>query len=438
MGLVTWAFIVILAVAIKILSTYEGDLARTGRRIPDEAVPTFMLEECSILFRLADYISGHAAPLASMTICPTVVDWNNPREAEAAKLCMEKGRSVSRTDGMIDFSAWLFDVETTLITRSSRHDEEPLEVTLLRNKRSVPNKENAPLIVFIHGGGFTTRIPKNSLATKVFHTLQKIDAKKNSAVLEHATLAIIDYRLAPEFPYPAATQDCMLALEHLVLHMGLGRGGVHIFGISAGGLLAVELTFNSLSTLGIDVDSLVVSEPKVLLPAEDGKWTLDSPSLRRYAHSRLPPVTWLEWSTKAYTGMETDVEHEQTLQIGKLTTNVDIAGGSTTVSNWIDVFHKNNLSRLPKIFLITGKGDPLRGGGLYLKDVFSQVYEDLKLPNIVSHADTSSGHGGYLLFEPGVYHNVMTQWYDEIQKTFFGDLDLNETIMSTRDVGDTY
>lgn len=230
----------------------------------------------------------------------------------------------------------------------------------------------------------------------------------------------------------------MLALEHLVLHMGLGRGGVHIFGISAGGLLAVELTFNSLSTLGIDVDSLVVSEPKVLLPAEDGKWTLDSPSLRRYAHSRLPPVTWLEWSTKAYTGMETDVEHEQTLQIGKLTTNVDIAGGSTTVSNWIDVFHKNNLSRLPKIFLITGKGDPLRGGGLYLKDVFSQVYEDLKLPNIVSHADTSSGHGGYLLFEPGVYHNVMTQWYDEIQKTFFGDLDLNETIMSTRDVGDTY
>ncbi|EJK52439.1 hypothetical protein THAOC_28282, partial [Thalassiosira oceanica] len=117
MGLVTWAFIVILAVAIKILSTYEGDLARTGRRIPDEAVPTFMLEECSILFRLADYISGHAAPLASMTTCPTVVDWNNPREAEAAKLCMEKGRSVSRTDGKIDFSAWLFDVETTLITR---------------------------------------------------------------------------------------------------------------------------------------------------------------------------------------------------------------------------------------------------------------------------------------------------------------------------------
>ena len=430
MGLVTWAFIVVLAVVIKVLSTYEGDLARTGRRIPDEAVPTFMLGECNFLFRLADYISAHAA-LASMTRCPTVVDWDNPREAEAAKLCMERGRSVSSMDAWLDFKDWLFDVETTLVARSS--NAEPLEVTLLRKRR--PGTKNAPLILFIHGGGFTTRMPKNSLATKVFHTLQKIDAGKNAPVLDGATLAIIDYRLAPEFPYPAAALDCMLALKHLVLHMGLGNGGLHIFGISAGGLLAVELTFNSLSTVGIDVDTLFVSEPKVLLPAEDG-WTLNSPSLRRYAHSRLPPVTWLEWSTKAYAGIETDVEHEKTIQIGKLTTNVDIAGGSTTASNWIDAFHTNNLSRLPKMFLVTGKGDPLRGGGLYLKDVFSQIYEDLNLSNTVFHVDTSSGHGGYLLFEPGVYKNIMYQWYDEIQKTFSGKLHLNETVMRTRDVGD--
>jgi len=420
MGLFAWAFIIILAVAIKILSTYEGHLTRTGRPIPDEAVPTFMLEECNFLFRIADYISGHAAPVASMTKCPTVVDWNNPSEAEAAKHCMEKGRSVSRNDEKLDSGDGLFEVETTLVTRSSSsNDEEPLEVTLLRKKHHVPSTKNAPLIVFIHGGGFTTRVRKNSLATKIFHTLQKIDAEQSAPVLDDATLAIIDYRLAPEFPYPAATQDCMLALKHLVLNMGLGKGGLHIFGISAGGLLAVESTYNSLSIMGIDVDTLFASEPRVLLPTKDGAWTLDSPSLRRYAHSRLPPITWIEWSTKAYAGMETDVEHEKTIPIGKLTINVDIAGGSTTPSNWIDAYHTNNLPGLPKMFLVTGKGDPLRGGGLYLKDVFSQVYEDLKLSNTVSHADTSSGHGGYLLLEPGVYQDMMTQWYDEMQKTFF-------------------
>ena len=154
---------------------------------------------------------------------------------------------------------------------------------------------------------------------------------------------------------------------------------------------------------------------------------MDSPSLRRYSYTRMPPVTWLEWSLKAYTGMETVPDVEKDLILGTISTSVDITGGSMTVSEWIK---RSKSTSLPRLLLVTAKGDPLQDGGLAFKGVYDKVIEEVgakiskRNPNIkgeisrIKHFDTNSGHTGFYLFEPSVFQDIMKEWYSEMRSVW--------------------
>src|SRR5690606_17553595 len=68
-----------------------------------------------------------------------------------------------------------------------------------------------PAVLDVHGGGFCTGTPE-------------IDAFVNVRIAREvgAVVAAVDYRLAPEHPYPAAAEDCYLALEWLFAASSLG------------------------------------------------------------------------------------------------------------------------------------------------------------------------------------------------------------------------
>ena len=55
------------------------------------------------------------------------------------------------------------------------------------------------------------------------------------------TVASVEYRLAPEHPYPAALEDCYSALTWLAGLPAVDSGRVAIGGASAGGGLAAAL-----------------------------------------------------------------------------------------------------------------------------------------------------------------------------------------------------
>ncbi|MCX4588216.1 alpha/beta hydrolase [Streptomyces sp. NBC_01549] len=101
------------------------------------------------------------------------------------------------------------------------------------------------LLVFLHGGGFTT----GSLASA--DPLCRLLA-------HHAGVRVLSvgYRLAPEHPYPAGLDDAVTAYGHVLenrVRLGLGaEEGIAVGGDSAGGNLALETAIATYGRPGPD------------------------------------------------------------------------------------------------------------------------------------------------------------------------------------------
>jgi len=90
-----------------------------------------------------------------------------------------------------------------------------------------------PSILYLHGGGFVLGSPEMA-----------DDYLADLAVELQAVIVAVDYRLAPEHPFPAPLEDCYTALDWLFRQshaLGLDRQKVVIMGHSAGGGLAAAL-----------------------------------------------------------------------------------------------------------------------------------------------------------------------------------------------------
>lgn len=102
--------------------------------------------------------------------------------------------------------------------------------TGVRLHRPVGVAGPAPALLWIHGGGYVIGSAKqdDGLCRRFAHELG-------------ITVASVDYRLAPEHPYPAALHDCYAALTWLAGLPAVNPSQVAIGGASAGGGLAAAL-----------------------------------------------------------------------------------------------------------------------------------------------------------------------------------------------------
>ncbi|MEQ0559092.1 alpha/beta hydrolase [Amycolatopsis sp. NEAU-NG30] len=90
--------------------------------------------------------------------------------------------------------------------------------------------DKSPLLVFFHGGGWV-------VGTRASHDNAVRYLAKHAGV----RVLSIEYRLAPEFPFPAATEDALAAFEYAVAKaadLGADPARVAVGGDSAGGNLA--------------------------------------------------------------------------------------------------------------------------------------------------------------------------------------------------------
>jgi acetyl esterase/lipase len=107
-----------------------------------------------------------------------------------------------------------------------------------------------PGLLWIHGGGYI-----------IGNAAQDDGLCKRFARLLGTTVAAVDYRLAPEHPYPAPLEDCYDALKWLVTLPAVDPARVAIGGASAGGGLAAALALLARDRAEVDLAAQLLVYP---------------------------------------------------------------------------------------------------------------------------------------------------------------------------------
>lgn len=239
-------------------------------------------------------------------------------------------------------------------------------------------KKSSKLIIYIHGGGWVSG---------------NIDTHSNiclklAEVLNRKVIAI-DYRLAPEFPYPAGFLDCYEVIKTImdnIASFGITWDDVIIMGDSAG----ANLTF-AVSLKGFYEKTFRTGKLILIYPATQTDYTLSS----KY-HSLFTN------DSKGFLSRK-NLEDYINMYIPDVTRRNDI---------YVNLLKAKHLFGLPKTLIITGTEDPLHDEGLALAQKLKRHLVSVK------HYDIKGAPHGY-------FNNILDKKYTKIAikyiKEFVGD-----------------
>jgi acetyl esterase len=179
-----------------------------------------------------------------------------------------------------------------------------------------------PLLVYLHGGGY------------VKGGLDESDTFcRNLARLAMHTVISVDYRLAPEHPFPAALDDTIAATAWACIHaaeIGAEPGPVVICGESAGGNLAAATCLETRSDARVSIRYQVLLQPVI-------DFAMSFPSMAMKPTDCLVPREDLAWYYRTYAGEGYDAKAPR-----------------------LSPLYASDLSRLPPALIIAAEYDTLR------------------------------------------------------------------------------
>lgn len=234
----------------------------------------------------------------------------------------------------------------------------------------------APVLVFYHGGGWT------------LGTLDSIDGVcRRLAERTDCLVASVDYRLAPEHPFPTPLDDAYAALEWVAEHadaFGGDASRLAVAGTSAGGNLAGAVARRSVETDGPDVDRQLLCYPMV---SSD----LDRASYVENADGPLLTRADVAWFWEQYVRSPVD-----------------------TANPYADLLAAAEFSDLPPATVVTAGFDPLRDEGIAYADALA----DADVP--VDHRHYPTMAHGFLSVtdDVAVADNVLDAVADDIADTW--------------------
>jgi acetyl esterase len=217
--------------------------------------------------------------------------------------------------------------------------ETPVPVRIYKPKKTVA-EYNIPVIVFYHGGGY------------IAGSVDEYDLFARKIARDSRCIVVsVEYRLAPEFPYPAAVNDCYAALEWVAENAEKWNGDPEklvVSGESAGGGLATVMTLMAHDNGGPDIDLQMLWYPSTMVSDEvtDSRKYFTKMTGRDY----LIPESYLRNVLERY-----------------------VPDSTMWRSRYVSPVYAELTSQLPEALIYTCQCDPLRDEGRLYAERLSEA-----------------------------------------------------------------
>jgi len=241
----------------------------------------------------------------------------------------------------------------------------PVRVRVYRPTATAP-EGSWPAVLYIHGGGFV---------------MGSVEAEHGGCVRicadVGAVVVSVDYRLAPEHPYPAGAEDCYSVLSWLHSEAGalsLDTSRVAVAGSSAGGGLAAAVAL-----MARDRGGPALCFQYLGIPELDDR--LSSPSMTAFTDTPVWNRPNAEWSWQYYLG--------------------PLAGSGPQHRGEVPIYaapaRAADLSGLPPAYVSTMEYDPLRDEGIDYATRLMRAGVSTEL-----HCFPGTWHGSSMIVTAGV------------------------------------
>lgn len=186
-------------------------------------------------------------------------------------------------------------------------------------------RKNLPILLYFHGGAF------------IYGTPEQYDFIFFRLALDiEAAIVSVDYRLAPEHPFPAAMEDsydALLWLSESAEQIEGNKNNITIGGSSAGATIAASLTHYAR-----DQKEACIRHQYLLYPPTDH--LMRTSSMKELAHAPMQTQKAAEWMWKHYLQQKIDQPPQYAVPI-----------------------QEKNLKNLPEATVIICELDPLKDEG---------------------------------------------------------------------------
>ena len=217
--------------------------------------------------------------------------------------------------------------------------------------------ELLPVVVFFHGGGF------------VIGDLDSYDGTcRQHAVGADAIVVSVDYRLAPEHPYPAAVEDAWAATQWVAEHaaeIGADPTRMAVAGDSAGGNIAAVMAQQARDKAGPGLVFQLLWYPSVL-------WDSSLPSFTENATAPILDSKSIAQFSRWYAG------------------EVDLSDPPPGMAPG----RAKNLAGLPAAYIGVAGHDPLRDDGIRYGELLAAAGSPVEVHNATTMVHGYLGYAG--------------------------------------------